>query len=449
MILYIIYDSDLIDIAKKSKGKLTLAFVNNTILIAVAKTFQETHAMLHNMMERRGGAYNWLNKHNSKFETSKFSLIDFMLNRSKEYPPMVIHDTTIKPSTSHKFLGVMVDQELQWKEHASYALAKGAAYVALIRRISKLAYGVSPRLMYQLYCSIAVPKMLYIASIWLKPVFNTGSQLLTRGSQGIVKKLTQIQHSAAITITGAMRTSPTDTTEIHANLMPMPTLVQKMLFNLLIYIASLPEAHLLHGMASRVKRHNIAHHKTALHHLLHSLKLYQTIKTISPCPTPPYSLTPFTIDIASSKEDASSDFQQCEDGTMIFTDGSCHNGQVGTAACLFVNKEHKATLRYHLGKATEHTVFEAEAVGLILAAQLLNRFREAKYPASIYTDNQAVIHSCTHPSAKPGHYLLTHFRKLMKHLLRKKCIKSDMVTIKWIAGHTGNWGNELADREAK
>ena len=450
MILYIIYDSDLVDIAKKSKGELILAFVDDTVLIAVAKTFQETHVMLHNMMERRGGAYDWSNKHNSKFETSKFGLIDFTLNRSKERPPMVIRGTTIKPSTSHKFLGVMVDQELRWKEHASYALAKGAAYVALIRRISKSAYGVSPRLMRQLYRSIAVPKMLYAASIWLKPVFNAGSQSLTRGSQGVVKKLTQIQRSAAITITGAMRTSPTDATEIHANLMPMPALVQKMLFNSSIRIASLPEAHPLHGMASRVKKRNVVHHKTALHHLLHGLKLFPgTIETISPRPTPPYSLTPFTTDIASSKEDASSDFQQCEDGTMIFTDGSCHNGQVGAAACLFVDKEHKATLRYHLGKATEHTVFEAEAVGLILAAQLLNRFREAKYPASIYADNQAVIRSCTHPSARPGHYLLTCFRKLMKHLLRKKRIKSNMVTIKWIAGHTGNWGNELADREAK
>ena len=450
MILYIIYDSDLVDIAKKSKGELILAFVDDTVLIAVAKTFQETHAILHSMLERRGGAYDWSSNHNSKFEMSKFGLIDFTLNRSKERPPIVIRGITIKPSKSHKFLGVMVDQELRWKEHASYALAKGVAYVALIRRISTSAHGVSPRLMRQLYRSTAVPKMLYAASVWLKPVFTAGSQSLTRGSQGIIKKLAQVQRAAAITITGAMRTSPTDSTEIHANLMPMSTLVQKMLFNSSIRIASLPESHPLHGLATRVKKRNVVHHKTALHHLLHGLKLKPgTIETIIPRPTPPNSLTPFTTDIAASKEDASSDFQQCEDSTMIFTDGSCHNGQVGAAASLFVDKEHKATLRYHLGKATEHTVFEAEAVGLILAAQLLVRFRGAKYPASIYVDNQAAVRSCVRPAARPGHYLLTRFRKLMKHLLRKIDIEPNMVTIKWIAGHTGNWGNELADREAK
>ena len=450
MILYIIYDSDLVDIAKKSKGELVLAFVDDTVLIAVAKTFQETHAILHDMLERREGAYDWSSKHNSKFETSKFGLLDFTLSKSKERPPIVIRGITIKPSTSHKFLGVMVDQELRWKEHASYALAKGMAYVALLRRISTSAHGVSPKLIRQLYRSIAVPKMLYAASVWLKPIFSAGSQSLTRGSQGIVKKLTQVQRSAAITITGVMRTSPTDSTEIHANLMPMSTLVQKILFNSSIRMASLPETHPLHGTVSRAMKRNVMHHKTALHHLLHRLKLKpDSTETIFPRPLHPASLTPFATDIASSKEDAEADFQKCEDRTMVFTDGSCHNGLVGAAASLFIDKELKTTLRYHLGKATEHTVFEAEAVGLILAAQLISQSREATFPASIYADNQAAVRSCIRPTARPGHYLLTRFRKLMQHVLDKKHIDENAISIKWIAGHTGNWGNELADREAK
>ena len=40
MILYIIYDSDLVDIARKSKGELTLAFVDDTVLITMAKSFR-------------------------------------------------------------------------------------------------------------------------------------------------------------------------------------------------------------------------------------------------------------------------------------------------------------------------------------------------------------------------------------------------------------------------
>ena len=94
-------------------------------------------------------------------------------------------------------------------------------------------------------------------------------------------------------------------------------------------------------------------------------------------------------------------------------------------------------------------MFEAEAVGLLLAAQLLTQRREASFPATIFADNQAVIRSSTHPTAKPGHYLLTHFRKLMKRLQNKKKVNSEALSLNWIAGHADILGNELADREAR
>ena len=270
------------------------------------------------------------------------------------------------------------------------------------------------------------------------------------GSQGIAKKMMQIQHSAALTITGAMRTSPTDSTAIHANLMPMSTVIQRMLFNLTLCMTMLPPSHPLHGMVARAAKCNVVHHKTVLHCLVHGLKLKQeNTETFIPCPVHPNSLMPFTTDIAPSKEDTSSNFQQCTDDTMVFMDGSCHNGQVRAAVSLFINKVHKATLRFHLGSATAHTVFEAEAVGLILATQLLVSTRGISFPASIYADNQAVIQSSTHPSASPGHYLLIHFRKLARHLCKRKKLKPDAVSVKWIVGHMGNWGKELADREVR
>jgi len=57
MLLYIIYNSDLIDIVK-GKNKLTLAFVDDAAFIAIGKTFQETHVILTNMLECEGGVIN-------------------------------------------------------------------------------------------------------------------------------------------------------------------------------------------------------------------------------------------------------------------------------------------------------------------------------------------------------------------------------------------------------
>jgi len=70
----------------------------------------------------------------------------------------------------------------------------------------------------------------------------------------------------------------------------------------------------------------------------------ERIETISPHPLHPTSLTPFITDIVSSKEEAKEEFQKCTSRTMVFTDRSSHNGQVGAAAALFIDHNHVATL---------------------------------------------------------------------------------------------------------
>jgi hypothetical protein len=158
MILYIIYNADLVDVAKNhSKSKSTLAFVDDTAFIAVGSSFQEMHRILSNMLNRPGGGYEWSNAHNSNFETSKFALIDFSMNRTKTRPPMIIRGNTIHPSATHKFLGVILDQELRWKDHIAYAIAKGTAYTLQLHRLSSTASGMPMKLTRQLYQAVAIP----------------------------------------------------------------------------------------------------------------------------------------------------------------------------------------------------------------------------------------------------------------------------------------------------
>jgi hypothetical protein len=98
MILYIIYNADLVDVAKhQGKQESTLTFVDDTAFIAVGASFHKTHRILKDMLERNGGGYDWSRDHNSKFETSKFALIDFSMNRTKTRPPMTIRGSIIHP----------------------------------------------------------------------------------------------------------------------------------------------------------------------------------------------------------------------------------------------------------------------------------------------------------------------------------------------------------------
>jgi len=144
---------------------------------------------MRNMLERRGGGFEWSSEHNSHFEPSKFVLMDFSLNRLKERSPMTIQGAIINPSRTHKFLGVILDQELRWKEHTAYAIAKGAQYVMLIRRLSRSAQGIPTKLIHQLYRAVAIPCTLYVASVWLWPTYDEKTNSPIRGSIGVTKKI--------------------------------------------------------------------------------------------------------------------------------------------------------------------------------------------------------------------------------------------------------------------
>ena len=449
MILYIIYNSDLVDVAK-GKNELALAFVDDTAYLAIGKTFQETHKILNDMLERAGGGYQWSADHNSRFEPSKFALIDFSLNRTKDRPPLVTRNTTITPSKAHKFLGVIIDQELRWREQVNHALGKGTQYTLLMRRLSGTSWGTPTKLIRQLYQAVVIPRVTYAASIWARPIFKHNSDIPQRGSIGVAKQLARIQRMAAITILGAMQTSPTDSLDLHAFLLPTPLLIQKLLYRSMSRMATLPNTHPLHDKIKWIEKHNVRRHKSALHHLVHSLSIKPSmIETIWTHPTKPSTVPPMKTSIASSKDESITQLAEITCKTQVFSDGSCTEGQVGAAAVLVIDGHQTATLRYHLGPASEHTVFEAELVGLILAAYLLSESEDATYPAVILADNQAAIQASEYPAARSGHYLCLRFRSLLRKVIRENKITRQDIMLQWIAGHKEVEGNEAADQAAK
>lgn len=54
-IYYLFFSADILEIAR-SKHKFTAGFINDIIIMAVGRTFEETHDILSNMMNRPGGA---------------------------------------------------------------------------------------------------------------------------------------------------------------------------------------------------------------------------------------------------------------------------------------------------------------------------------------------------------------------------------------------------------
>ena len=356
-ICYLIYNADLTKIPILRLGEWVLLFVDDAAIIVVGKDFFETHAKLCDIMNRTGGIFEWAKDHNCEFGIDKFQLVDITkrlvpnpLNPRKRIPmprrTLILGDKHIPSKDTARFLGVIVDNRLNWKGQCAAALAKGQDWLIQFGRLTRTSRGIHARYIRQLYLSIAVPRMLYAADIFLTPQQNIGKRTKDgRSKQAAVNKLASIQRKAALMITGAMKTTATDVTEVMANLIPFNLLVDKYRQCAAIRLATLPPTHPLHKPVKNAASKLVKRHATPLHDLMHRFNVHpQSIETIKAAcfdmAWKPKIKTKTVSNVDKAIEDANNDNPDAK----VFTDGSGMEGKVGAAAVLYRNGRAKTML---------------------------------------------------------------------------------------------------------
>ena len=160
MVLYQYYNADLLDIPD-AKSESAIAYMDDALILATAKNFEETHHILNAMMTREGGVYEWSKTHNSPLEHSKLALIDFAHSNKKiPRPSLTLLSTTLTPTKSTKYLGIVIDQNLNWKAQHAHAIEKGSKWASQVRRIARPSWGITPKYARRLYISVALPRIL-------------------------------------------------------------------------------------------------------------------------------------------------------------------------------------------------------------------------------------------------------------------------------------------------
>ena len=453
---FLYYNADVLNIPNNDKNTLVLGFIDDICLLARGPTFEDANSLLKDMIERPNGFSDWSRSHQIEWEVDKTALLQASRRRQKDpgnprktlpipRVPITIANRTIAPSLLHKFLGVIIDDQLRFKEQLAAASAKGTRYAAACRRFAKLSTGIRLRHMRQLYTSVIVPKMLYAVDVW-------GAEMLARqgdkaGSRGLGKILERVLRSHALISTGAMSTTSTEVTVAHANITPLPFLLRHICFRSFARMSTLPSANPIHRevrQASRLhKRHRSPlHHLAAVFNSVHP-KEVEEIKALrlSPKWTP---LTNITID--EDTDDAIKRTQEAEEEVQIFTDGSGLNDKIGAAAILRRRGQADKILRFQLGSKSHYTVYNGEQISMLLGAELLRREPNVH---SIYmgVDNQAAITATISRNCHSGHSLTDLFLQTLESALRKHDLQS--LSIRWVPGHANIAGNETVDTEAK
>ena len=450
MALYQFYNADLLDIPE-GPDEGAIAYVDDALLLATGTNFHQTHAKIVNMMTRTGGALDWAEKHNSRFEFSKLALIDFAhQNKNMDRPGLLLPNVEIQPAKSTKYLGVYLDQNLLGKEQLAYIIGKGAKWAAQIRRVSRPSWGLTPKAARKMYIGVALPRILYGVETWSAPprkVIN-GNKSTTAAT----RKLATAQRAGTLAITGGFRTSPTDALDAHASLLPMKLRLKRVRYTKAIRLASLPKAHPLHKPIRTAYRRQVKRHKSSVHVLASTLSSdpdkIETIPVVRMNPALKRK-DPVTVRIPSDKEASIREDRQAREVIKIYSDGSIHNGSVGAAAVLYRGGKFKKSLKLHLGPEEEHTVYEAELAGLIMAMHLIKTVKKGKVACAIGTDSQAAVKALHSELTKPGQHLAAEFLEIANKTALSRSGSAYSLTVRWTAGHVGIKGNERADKEAK
>ena len=203
-----------------------------------------------------------------------------------------------------------------------------------------------------------------------------------------------VQRKAALLVTGALRTTPSDLLFAHTNMLPLRYHIKLICHGSALRIATLPKEHPLHVMARQAMGRRLCQHTSPLYNILNSAGIrtnnIEIVNTIAKHPTWRNHIK--TI-IAKTREEAEQSAKDDKSDIRIYTDGSSHDGGVGAAAILMQGIHLVKIARYHLGRDTKHTVYESECTSQILALKMLQKLGQDLNGLDVMmaTDNQAML----------------------------------------------------------
>ncbi|GBN19763.1 Putative protein in type-1 retrotransposable element R1DM [Araneus ventricosus] len=340
---------------------------------------------------------NWCTQNHLEVAPEKTNYIIF--SSLVASPRLTWKGTTIKKVQNIRYLGVYLDDKLNWGAHMSAQATKALVLHQNIRKIAGKNWGISQQHRRILYKTVVERMLAHGAAAWCLKI-----------TAKIARKLTSIQRPFLLSITGAYRTSPTAALQVITGLPPLHLQLQQ-------------EAK--HITLTRLKK-----------------PLSPEITDIQPSQIeskakgwtlhPSLFLNTNQICMTDGGPESLADTRAFH----IFTDGSKTDEGVGAAYCIFKNKIITHQWKGQLQKY--NTVFQAEITALREAIQYASENLK-DHQVKVYVDNQASLYAIANPKTKEQ-----IARQIFKNLIDNPNIK-----VSWIKAHANYPGNEKADELAK
>lgn len=126
-------------------------------------------------------------------------------------PIIKVYDKNIKYEKKNRYLGITIDEKLNFIAHTKRLREKLTNFIMSIKRLTKEKWGLEKNTMKIMYNAVVIPIVTYGAAFWYDKVGHT-----------LVKQnLIATQRALLLIITKACRTTSTSALQVISRLMPL------------------------------------------------------------------------------------------------------------------------------------------------------------------------------------------------------------------------------------
>ena len=377
---------------------------------------------------------NWCLTKGLSVSTLKTKIVMFTWNRKWTLRPIMVGNTPIELSPYAKFLGVTLDSKLNYNEHVTKITNKATASLMQCKKAVGPTWGLTPKTCKWLYTTVIRPILTYCVSIWIRATHTKHN----------AKKIERVQALALRIMSGAMPSTPFNTLNHITNTINIIPFLQGE--------AAKGASRLLgYGDWTSERRPSckgtIKAHSTINNDFLDTLPIPKTV--LRDLTRPSMKLeSKFTIenpinDLEEYRKTLDNIIKDIPDKTITcYTDGSRTDSGSGAGYIITTENNNITIKESHFKLPDYSTVFQAELIAIKEACNYLTSQNNKDKDIIIWTDSLSSIQALANITSRS--ITVNDCYNALQNIATH-----NNVTIKWVAAHTGIWGNEKADSLAK
>ena len=381
----------------------------------------------------------WASSVGFKFATEKTKAIIFYKDKrwiKNQQLELKMGNTTINLYEKVKFLGMILDQHLNWKAHITYTKAKGTQALNLLKKLSHTTWGAKRDTMLMLYKATVLS------------ILDYGCPIYASASENILNKLNPVHNSGLRLCTGAFKSSPVESLTTESGEMPLKyrrdIIMMKRALKMINGKSSAKET--FNKNDSFLTSGNVPSFPMKANRLLEQHNLINiNLIPVKEHPPPWIIKKPHICKQLCYLKKNMNNPEYLRQHTLehirrkgphneIYTDGSKSDDKVGSAA-IYQNEKVLISLPKNA------SVFTAELIAIQAAIRMISTKNERKFV--IYSDSKSSIEAIQKYASK--HELIIQIQTALQELTENR----KEIEICWIPAHVGVQGNEEADKAAK